>query len=80
MPSEGSLHPFEMQSTQQGCVWGWLGRRRFLKADDSSAGSSGTGGAVAGNQHYPSWLKQVLPQGLFVPFQVPLLSSGMNIV
>lgn len=45
-PSKGSPHPSEMQSTQQGCAWGWPGRRRFLKAANSTAGSSGTGGEL----------------------------------
>lgn len=49
-------HSSEMQSTQQVCVWRWP-QRRFLKAVNSTAGSSGTGGAVAGNQHHPSWLR-----------------------
>lgn len=46
VPSEGPPHPSEMQSTQQGCAWGWPGRRRFLKAANSTAGSSGTGGEL----------------------------------
>lgn len=46
----------EMQSTQQACVCRWP-QRRFLKIVNSTAGSSGTGGAVAGNQHHPSWVR-----------------------
>lgn len=46
VPSEGPLHPSKMQGTQQGCAWGWPGRRRFLKAANSTAGSSGTGGEL----------------------------------
>lgn len=46
VPSKGSPHPSKMQSTQQGCAWCWPGRRRFLKAANSTAGSSGTGGEM----------------------------------
>lgn len=49
-------HSSEMQSTQQACVCRWP-QRRFLKIVNSTAGSSGTGGAVAGNQHHPSWVR-----------------------
>lgn len=45
-PSKGPPHPSETRSAQPGCTWGWPGRRRFLKAANSTAGSSGTGGEL----------------------------------
>lgn len=70
-------HPFKMQSTQQGCAWGWLGRRRLLKTEDSTAGSSGT---RREQQQVSSTIpaNPQLPQGCFVQLQIPFLSSWMN--
>lgn len=69
-------HPFKMQSTQQGCAWGWLGRR-LLKTEDSTAGSSGT---RREQQQVSSTIpaNPQLPQGCFVQLQIPFLSSWMN--
>lgn len=70
-------HPSKMQSTQQGCAWGWLGRRRLLKTEDSTAGSSGT---RREQQQVSSTIpaNPQLPQGCFVQLQIPFLSSWMN--
>lgn len=84
VPSEVPPRPSETQSTQQGCAWGWPGRKRFLKAVNSTAGSSvAQEGSCGSNQHCPSWLSRCFQWGLFVlfvPFQMPFLSSGMNIL
>lgn len=73
----GLSQPLKMQSTQQGCAWGWLGRRRLLKAEDSTAGSSST---RQERQQVSSTIpaNPQLPQGCFVQLQIPFLSSWMN--
>lgn len=71
-------HSSEMQSTQQACVWRWP-QRRFLKAVNSTAGSSGTGGLWQATSTIPAG-SEVLPCGISVQIQTPFLSSGMNIL
>lgn len=78
----GTLSQHSTLSTLQnakhpaGLCLGWLGRR-FPKAANSTAGSAGTEGEL---QQVPSTTpaNPQLPQGHFVQFQIPFLSSGMN--
>lgn len=48
-------HSSEMQSTQQACAWRW--HKGGFQGQLTALQGLGNGGAVAGNQHCPSWLR-----------------------